>query len=83
MIFDPKLIEMTRQSISEVHNTVVEIPSGALHDASEMARSIPTAMIFTSSTNGLSHTKEEDTPVEHLEMGCDAFWSLVNRVITG
>jgi N-carbamoyl-L-amino-acid hydrolase len=47
-----------------------------------MARSIPTAMIFTSSTNGLSHTKEEDTPVEHLEMGCDAFWSLVNRVLT-
>ncbi len=83
MIFDPKLIEMTRQSIGEVHDTVVEIPSGALHDASEMARSIPTAMIFTSSTNGLSHTKEEDTPVEHLEMGCDAFWSLVNRVLKG
>jgi hypothetical protein len=30
-------------------------------------------MIFSSSTNGLSHTKEEDTPVDHLNMSADAF----------
>ncbi|MEZ5258489.1 MAG: hypothetical protein R2705_16795 [Ilumatobacteraceae bacterium] len=38
-----------------------ELPSGALHDASEIAREIPTVMIFAPSTGGLSHTKEEDT----------------------
>ena len=31
-----------------------------LHDASEVAREIPTVMIFSSSIAGLSHTKEED-----------------------
>ena len=51
----------------------VELPSGALHDASEMAREVPTVMIFSSSTAGLSHTKEEDTPEQHLEMAADAF----------
>jgi N-carbamoyl-L-amino-acid hydrolase len=51
----------------------VELPSGALHDASEMARAVPTVMIFSSSIDGLSHTKEEDTPVEHLEMAAEAF----------
>jgi hypothetical protein len=30
-------------------------------------------MIFSSSTNGLSHTKEEDTPVEHLELAARAY----------
>ena len=49
------------------------MPSGALHDASEVAREIPTVMIFASSIDGLSHTKEEDTPEEHLRMAADAF----------
>ncbi|MFM8564113.1 MAG: hypothetical protein ACKOCE_09555 [Acidimicrobiia bacterium] len=38
-----------------------------------MARSVPTVMIFSSSTNDLSHTKEEDTPVDHLHMAAEAF----------
>jgi hydantoinase/carbamoylase family amidase len=33
------------------------LPSGALHHASEMARQIPVAMMFTSSTNGISHAR--------------------------
>ena len=57
----------------EVEGHDVELPSGALHDASEMAREVPTVMIFSSSTAGLSHTKEEDTPEEHLRMAADAF----------
>jgi acetylornithine deacetylase/succinyl-diaminopimelate desuccinylase-like protein len=42
---------------------------------------VPTAMIFTSSTNGLSHTKEEDTPHDHLRMGADAFNRTVRRAM--
>ena len=38
-----------------------------------MAREVPTVMIFSSSIAGLSHTKEEDTPEEHLRMAADAF----------
>ncbi|HSB88186.1 MAG TPA: Zn-dependent hydrolase, partial [Ilumatobacteraceae bacterium] len=73
MPFHPALLDAARQSVREVEGHDVELPSGALHDASEMARQIPTVMIFSSSTNGLSHTKEEDTPIEHLHMAADAF----------
>ena len=73
MPFHPKLLEAAHDSVREVEGHEFELPSGALHDASEVAREIPTVMIFSSSTNGLSHTKEEDTPEEHLRMAADAF----------
>ncbi len=81
MPFHPALLDAARQSVLEVEGHDVELPSGALHDASEMAREIPTVMIFSSSTNGLSHTKEEDTPVEHLHMAADAFHRTCRRAI--
>ncbi|MGZ4770541.1 MAG: hydantoinase/carbamoylase family amidase, partial [Ilumatobacteraceae bacterium] len=79
MPFHPQLLDAARQSVHEVEGHDVELPSGALHDASEMAREVPTVMIFSSSTNGLSHTKEEDTPVEHLHMAADAFHRTCRR----
>ena len=81
MPFHPELLDAARQSVREVEGHDIELPSGALHDASEMAREVPTVMIFSSSTNGLSHTKEEDTPVEHLHMAADAFNRTCRRVI--
>jgi len=73
MPFHPKLLEAAHDAVREVEGHEYELPSGALHDASEVAREIPTVMIFSSSTAGLSHTKEEDTPDDHLRMAADAF----------
>ncbi len=73
MPFHPALLEVARAAVHDVEGHDVELPSGALHDASEMAREVPTVMIFSSSIAGLSHTKEEDTPVEHLHMAANAF----------
>mgnify|MGYP000875876704 CR=1 FL=1 len=73
MPFHPALLDAARTAVREIEGHDVELPSGALHDASEMAREVPTVMIFSSSIDGLSHTKEEDTPVEHLQMAADAF----------
>ena len=70
-----------RRPSREVEGHDVEIPSGALHDASEMAREVPTVMIFSSSIAGLSHTKEEDTPEEHLRLAADAFHRTCRRAI--
>lgn len=82
MPFDPELLAAARESVREVEGHDVQLPSGALHDASEMARVVPTVMIFSSSTNGLSHTKEEDTPHQHLRMAVDAFDRTVRRAIS-
>jgi len=81
MPFHPRLLEAARESVREVEGHDVELPSGALHDASEVAREIPTVMIFSSSTAGLSHTKEEDTPESHLLMAADAFDRTCRRAI--
>lgn len=81
MPFHPALLDAARTSVREVEGHDVELPSGALHDASEMARSIPTVMIFSSSIAGLSHTKEEDTPDDHLHMAADAFNRTCRRAI--
>jgi N-carbamoyl-L-amino-acid hydrolase len=81
MPFHPQLLEAAHQSVREVEGHDFELPSGALHDASEVAREIPTVMIFSSSIAGLSHTKEEDTPDAHLQMAANAFHRTCERAI--
>ena len=46
-----------------------------------MARHVPTVMLFSSSTNGISHAKEEDTPIEHLELAIRAYAQTVGAAI--
>jgi N-carbamoyl-L-amino-acid hydrolase len=77
--FDERIVEAVRVAAG----TDRELASGALHDAAEMARHVPTAMVFTSSTGGLSHTKEEDTPEPHLERAIAAYSEVARRLIAG
>ncbi len=79
--FDAALIADARAAVMEVTGTDRALPSGPLHDAAEMARMVPTVMLFASSTNGLSHCPEEDTPEEHLLLAAKAFGVAVGRVI--
>jgi hydantoinase/carbamoylase family amidase len=81
MPFHPTLLEFARDAVERQEGHRFELPSGALHDASEMAREIPTVMIFSSSIAGLSHTKEEDTPDDHLHMASAAFAEVCTRTI--
>ena len=53
--------------------------SGALHDAAEMARRVPVAMIFTPSLEGVSHSPREDTPEADLAIAIEAYGLLANR----
>lgn len=46
-----------------------EMPSGALHDATNIARLMPVAMLFVPSINGISHDFAEDTSEEDLVLG--------------
>lgn len=46
-----------------------QMPSGALHDAANVSRLMPVAMLFVPSINGISHDFAEDTAVEHLVLG--------------
>lgn len=45
------------------------MPSGALHDATNVARLMPVSMLFVPSINGISHSFEEDTHEADLVTG--------------
>jgi N-carbamoyl-L-amino-acid hydrolase len=80
--FHPELIGFAEAAIKETAGTVHRMPSGALHDAAEVASAgIPTVMVFVQSLRGLSHTKEEDTRPEHIEASVDALDRLASKTI--
>jgi N-carbamoyl-L-amino-acid hydrolase len=80
--FHPELIAYAEEAIAETVGTVHRMPSGALHDAAEMARAgIPTVMLFVQSLRGLSHTKEEDTRPEDLEAAVAALDRLATKTV--
>jgi allantoate deiminase len=79
--FDEGLIELAEEAVNEVAGRSHRLPSGPLHDAAEMARLMPTVMLFVKSLKGLSHTKEEDTPEEDLELSVQALHRLVVRTM--
>jgi hydantoinase/carbamoylase family amidase len=79
--FDEELIGLAEEAVSEVAGRSHRLPSGPLHDAAEMARLMPTVMLFVKSLKGLSHTKEEDTPEEDLELSVQALHRLAVRTI--
>jgi N-carbamoyl-L-amino-acid hydrolase len=60
-----------RDALADAAETVApgkwrEMPSGALHDATNVARLMPVAMLFAPSINGISHAFEEDTAEDDL-----------------
>ena len=79
--FDAELIELADESIRAVTETSHRLPSGPLHDAAEMARVMPTVMLFVKSLGGVSHTKEEDTPIADLELSVRALDELTRRTL--
>jgi N-carbamoyl-L-amino-acid hydrolase len=75
--FDTELVALARQATGQER----ALTSGALHDAAEVARVLPAAMVFVPSTGGISHADIEDTSEEDLAAGIEAFGALANRVL--
>jgi hydantoinase/carbamoylase family amidase len=79
--FDPDLVAAAREACREVTGSDRVLASGALHDAAEMARVLPAAMIFSPSIRGISHAAEEDTSEEDLAAAIEAFGALADRAL--
>jgi N-carbamoyl-L-amino-acid hydrolase len=79
--FDEDLISLAEEACNEVAGQAHRLPSGPLHDAAEMARLMPTVMLFVKSLRGLSHTKDEDTPREDLELSVQALHRLALKTM--
>jgi allantoate deiminase len=78
--FDRDLIATAEDVVGELAGACHSLPSGPLHDASEMARVLPAVMLFIRSLGGVSHTSAEDSRVEDVELGVRALYELTRRV---
>jgi N-carbamoyl-L-amino-acid hydrolase len=59
------------------------MPSGAGHDAQDMARIAPTGMIFTPSVGGISHSPREYTRPEDLANGANVLLQTILEIDRG
>ncbi|SFA98043.1 N-carbamoyl-L-amino-acid hydrolase [Poseidonocella pacifica] len=77
-----------RRALEEAAEDVVpgrwrRMPSGALHDATNVSRHMPVAMLFVPSIGGVSHTFEEDTAEADLVAGLRVMARAVQRTSSG
>ncbi|MGA9252577.1 MAG: Zn-dependent hydrolase, partial [Roseobacter sp.] len=57
------------------------MPSGALHDATNLASLMPVGMLFVPSINGISHAFEEDTGEPDLVTGLMVLDEAAHRLL--
>jgi hydantoinase/carbamoylase family amidase len=80
--FDRELVAIATEVARAAGGRREPVTSGALHDAAEVARVLPAAMMFCPSRAGLSHTAREDTSEADLRLAIEAFGELVGRAIS-
>jgi beta-ureidopropionase / N-carbamoyl-L-amino-acid hydrolase len=76
---DPGMMDLIESSARELGLTSQRMPSGAGHDAQEMARLAPMGMIFVPSVGGISHSPRELTKADDVARGVDV---LLNAVVS-
>jgi allantoate deiminase len=78
----PELRELLREEIEARRLPVVELSSGAGHDAAVLAAAgVPSAMLFVRSLNGgVSHSPDELSSVEDVALALDVLTAVLARV---
>jgi len=80
--FHPRLVELARAAVDDAGGgDGPPIPSGPLHDATEIGRLVPTVMIFAQSDPPLSHTAIEDSPEDALRVAIEAYGRTVGGAL--
>jgi N-carbamoyl-L-amino-acid hydrolase len=77
---DPRFREVIDRSARGLGLTTLAMPSGAGHDAQEMARLGPAGMIFIPSVGGISHSPREYSRPEDIVNGANTLLETVLRL---
>ncbi|HEY0930791.1 MAG TPA: Zn-dependent hydrolase [Gemmatimonas sp.] len=75
---DPRVMDIVQASATSLQLTHQRMPSGAGHDAQEVAHIAPMGMIFVPSVGGISHSPREFTKADDITNGANV---LLNAVI--
>jgi N-carbamoyl-L-amino-acid hydrolase len=76
---DPRIRAIIDQSAKELGLTTKQMPSGAGHDAQDMARLAPVGMIFIPSVGGISHSPKEFSRPKDIENGANVLLGAVMK----
>lgn len=77
--FDPACVELVEAATRELGYSHRRMVSGAGHDAIQIARHHPTAMVFIPCVGGLSHNEAEDVLPDDACRGVDVLLNAVAR----
>jgi beta-ureidopropionase / N-carbamoyl-L-amino-acid hydrolase len=77
--FHPEVVGLLRDAAKELGYAHRDIISGAGHDAFNMAKVVPTAMLFIPCENGISHNEAENITPEDAEAGGNVLLQAVLR----
>jgi N-carbamoyl-L-amino-acid hydrolase len=66
---DPAVRDVIAQTAEKLGYTYRRMPSGAGHDAQDLAKITPTGMIFVPSVGGISHSPAEFTSARDMARG--------------
>ncbi|MBL8683706.1 MAG: Zn-dependent hydrolase [Myxococcales bacterium] len=69
--FEAGCVDAVAKGAKEFGYSVMDVVSGAGHDAVYMARLAPAGMVFIPCKDGISHNEIEDTKPEQVEAGCN------------
>lgn len=70
-LFDESCVEALEKAAKSLQLSYRKMPSGALHDAANVASLVPTAMLFVPCRDGISHNVAEYANKEQLAVGCN------------
>lgn len=68
---DPAVSRVIRQAVDSLGIRPFHLPSGAGHDAMQLAQFVPTGMIFVRSRGGISHRPDEWSDPEDCRLGAE------------
>ena len=78
--FDARCVDAVEEAAIGLGYPHMRLPSGALHDASNVARVAPTAMVFVPCRDGISHNVNEYASPEDLAAGADVLLHALLRL---
>jgi N-carbamoyl-L-amino-acid hydrolase len=71
---DPAMQSDIREAAKSLGLATMDLPSGAVHDAQQMAKLAPFGMIFVPSHEGISHSPKEFTPWPDVANGAEVLY---------
>jgi N-carbamoyl-L-amino-acid hydrolase len=77
---DPSIRKIIAESAEELGLSYLFMPSGAGHDAQNMAKIAPTGMIFVPSIGGVSHSPKEFTPSKDVANGANVLLRTILKI---